>query len=141
MLWDGVQLSWQGSRPEPLRTWARRVALDGAERQRLAPPGPDVEPHWHFLRLSDGQKDLPLTSRGKGEAVLTPQALVLRARRWRAYIPAGAIRAVTEEGSHKLQVATARRIYELRYRRGSPRGPRAYLEAWLDARGITYRKG
>ncbi len=82
-----------------------------------------------------------MTPRGKGEAVLTPSALVLRTRHWRAYLPAETIRSVTVEGSHKLQVTTVRRIYELRYRRGSPRGPRTHLEAWLDTRGIKYRRG
>jgi hypothetical protein len=64
----------------------------------------------------------------------------LRSEGWRAYVPAETIRSVTVEGSHKIQVATTDRIYELRYRRGSPRGPRAHLEAWLDTRGILYRR-
>ncbi|MFO7769569.1 MAG: lysophospholipid acyltransferase family protein, partial [bacterium] len=139
-LFDGTHLDWQGSGPLPLREWARRVALTRGERRELA-CGPDPPRHWPFLRLSDGEGDLPLKSRGKGEAVLTPEALVLRSRGWRAYILLSSIRSVTVEGSHKLQVATRRRIYELRYRRGSPRGPRIHLEALLDARGIGYRRG
>lgn len=139
-LHDGSHLSWDGSGIRPLRTWARVVALGGAERRSLVPPGPRPDRCWPFLRLSDGEGDEPLTARGKGEAVLTPKALVLRAHRWRAYLPADVIRSITVEGSHKLQVATARRIYELRYRRGSPRGPRTHLEAWLDSRDITYRR-
>jgi len=141
VLHDGTHLDWEGSGPRPLRVWARAVALSGAERRALAPPGPRPHRHWPFLRLSDGGSDLPLVPRGIGEAVLTPEALVLRARRWRAYVPAESIRSVAVEGSHKLQVATARRTYELRYRRGSPRGPRAHLEAWLEARGIPFRRG
>ena len=141
LLYDGTHLDWNASGPRPLRRWARLVALRGAERRLLGPGGPMPHRRWLFLRLSDGSGDGPLTRRGKGEAVLTPNALVLRARGWRAYIPAAAIRSVAVEGSHKLQVATARRTYELRYRRGSPRGPRAHLEAWLDARGLVYRRG
>ena len=140
-LYSGSHLSWDGSDIRPLRSWARSVALGVEERRGFAPPGPLIDRRWPFLRLSDGVGDEPLTARGKGEAVLTPKALVLRAHRWRAYIPADAIRSVTVEGSHKLQIATPRRIYELRYRRGSPRGPRAHLEAWLDTRGIIYRRG
>ncbi len=140
-LYSGTHLSWDGSSVHPLRTWARVVALGVQERRAFALPGPDPVRRWPFLRLSDGRGDEPLTQRGKGEAVLTPSALVLRARHWRAYLPAETIRSVTVEGSHKLQVATVRRIYELRYRRGSPRGPRTHLEAWLDTRGITYRRG
>lgn len=139
-LHDGSHLTFGGDDLHPLRSWARRVALSVKERRELAPPGPHPSRRWHFLRLSDGIGDAPLTGRGKGEAVLTPRALVLRSRGWRAYIPAETIRSVTVEGSHKLQVATSDRIYELRYRRGSPRGPRIYLEAWLDARGIVYRR-
>ncbi len=140
-LHDGTHLEFGSDGPHPLRTWARSVALNGEERRSLAPPGPDPNRRWSFLRLSDGRGDDPLTKRGKGEAVLTPEALVLRARRWRAYIPAASIRSVTVEGSHKLQVATSDRIYEIRYRRGSPRGPRTHVEAWLDSRGIIYRRG
>jgi 1-acyl-sn-glycerol-3-phosphate acyltransferase len=140
-LHDGTHLELGDEGPYPLRTWARRTALSGEERRALAPPGPFPNRRWSFLRLSDGWGDDPLTKRGKGEAVLTPEALVLRARRWRAYVPARAIRSVTVEGSHKLQVATSDRIYELRYRRGSPRGPRIHVEAWLDSRGIGYRRG
>jgi 1-acyl-sn-glycerol-3-phosphate acyltransferase len=140
-LYDGSHLDWNNSGPRPLRTWTRLVALRGAERRLLGPGGPMPHRHWPFLRVSDGSGDGPLTRRGKGEAVLTPSALVLRAEGWRAHIPAGAIRSVAVEGSHKLQVATARRTYELRYRRGSPKGPRAHLEAWLDARGLVYRRG
>ncbi len=139
-LHDGTHLDWAESGPRTLREWAREVALTGSERHALA-AGPDPPRHWPFLRLSDGEGDLPLRARGKGEAVLTPEVLVLRARGWRACLPADAIRSVTVEGSHKLQVATRRRIYELRYRRGSPRGPRIHLEAWLDARGVSYRRG
>jgi 1-acyl-sn-glycerol-3-phosphate acyltransferase len=141
LLLDGSHLDWNDSGPRPLRAWARLVALRGAERRVLGPGGPMPHRRWPFLRVSDGSGDGPLTRRGKGEAVLTPDALVLRATGWRAHIPAGAIRSVAVEGSHKLQVATARRTYELRYRRGSPRGPRAHLEAWLDARGLVYRRG
>jgi hypothetical protein len=140
-LYDGTHLAWGGSEPRPLRTWARVVGLRGAERRALGPGGPEPHRHWPFLRVSDGVGDGPLTRRGKGEAVLTPDALVLRAHGWRARIPAESVRSVSVEGSHKLQVATTRRTYELRYRRGSPRGPRAHLEAWLDARGIRYRRG
>lgn len=140
-LYDGSHLEWNGSGIRPLRTWARVVALRGAERRALGPGGPLPHRHWPFLRLSDGSGDGPLTKRGKGEAVLTPDALVLRAAGWRATIPAAAIRSVAVQGSHKLQVATSRRTYEMRYRRGSPRGPRAHLEAWLDARGVRYRRG
>lgn len=140
-LHDGSHLSFGGEGPYPLREWARRVALSGEERRALSPPGPDPFRRWSFLRLSDGEGDEPLTRRGKGEAILTPKALVLRARGWRAYIPAQTVRSLTVEGSHKLQVATPGRIYELRYRRGSPRGPRIHLEAWLDTRGIVYRRG
>ncbi|MFC1627851.1 1-acyl-sn-glycerol-3-phosphate acyltransferase [Gemmatimonadota bacterium] len=140
-LHDGTHLELGSDGPHPLRAWARKVALSGEERRELTPPGPVPNRHWSFLRLSDGRGDDPLTKRGKGEAVLTPEALVLRARQWRAYIPAGSIRSVTVEGSHKLQVATSDRVYEIRYRRGSPRGPRTHLEAWLDSRGIIYRRG
>ncbi|MFC1500572.1 1-acyl-sn-glycerol-3-phosphate acyltransferase [Candidatus Zixiibacteriota bacterium] len=140
-LHDGTHLELGSEGPLPLRAWARSVALSVEERRELAPPGPIPNRRWSFLRLSDGKGDDPLTKRGKGEAVLTPEALVLRARQWRAYIPAGSIRSVTVEGSHKLQVATSERIYEIRYRRGSPRGPRTHLEAWLDSRGIIYRRG
>ena len=139
-LYSGSHLSWDGSSARPLRTWARVVALGVEERHSFEPPGPHPERRWPFLRLSDGVGDEPLTARGKGEAVLTPKALVLRAHRWRAYVPAETIRSVTVEGSHKLQVATTRRIYELRYRRGSPRGPRAHIEAWLNTRGTIYRR-
>jgi 1-acyl-sn-glycerol-3-phosphate acyltransferase len=140
-LLDGTHLDWAGSGPRPLRVWARAVSLSGRERRSLAPPGPDPHRHWPFLRLSDGTAEGPLTPRGKGEAVLTPRALVLRTSRWRAYLPAQSIRSVAVEGSHKLQVATGRRIFELRYRRGSPRGPRAHLEAWLESREIPFRRG
>jgi len=139
-LYDGTHLDWEGIGTRTLRQWSREVALTGEERLALA-SGPDPPRHWPFLRLSDGEGDLPLRSRGKGEAVLTPDALVLRSRGWRACLPAPSIRSVTVEGSHKLQVTTRRRIYELRYRRGSPRGPRIHLEAWLDARGVSYRRG
>jgi 1-acyl-sn-glycerol-3-phosphate acyltransferase len=141
VLYDGSHLEWRESGMRPLRTWARLVSLKGVERRTLGPGGPSPHRYWPFLRLSDGSGDGPLTRRGKGEAVLTPDSLVLRARRWRATIPAEAIRSVAVEGSHKLQVATTRRTYEMRYRRGSPRGPRAHLEAWLDSRGIRYRRG
>ena len=139
-LLDGSHLIWNGEGPEPLRAWARRIALSVGERRRLAPPGPDPVRRWPFLRLASGAGDAPLRPRGRGEAVLTPRALILRSDRWRAYLPAETIRSVTVEGSHKIQVATTDRIYELRYRRGSPRGPRAFLEAWLDTRGILYRR-
>jgi len=140
-LHDGTHLEFGSEGPLPLRFWARRVALNLEERRALAPPGPVPERRWSFLRLSDGRGVAPLTKRGKGEAVLTPEALVLRARGWRAHIPARSIRSVTVEGSHKLQVATSNRIFELRYRRGSPRGPRIHLEAWLDSRGFSFRRG
>ncbi len=139
-LLDGSHLVWSGEGPHSLRHWARRVALTVDERQRLAPPGPEPVRRWPFLRLASGSGDAPLRRRGRGEALLTPRALILRSEGWRAFVPAETIRSVTVEGSHKIQLATPDRIYELRYRRGSPRGPRAHLEAWLDSRDILYRR-